>query len=66
MEGPIESERVVLPSCAVAFILQAYARWCSISVDGTLLCVSASASNASRNLFTYQHVQLPKLRRLRG
>ncbi|KAJ9533177.1 hypothetical protein QJQ45_018265, partial [Haematococcus lacustris] len=31
---------------------KAFGRYCSISVDGTLLCVSASPSNASRNLFT--------------
>lgn len=27
-------------------------RWCSVSVDGTLLCISSQPSNATRNLFT--------------
>lgn len=31
---------------------RAFSRYCSVSLDGTLLCVSAQASNASRNLFT--------------
>ncbi|EFJ50568.1 hypothetical protein VOLCADRAFT_116730 [Volvox carteri f. nagariensis] len=36
----------------VMLLSRAFGRYCSVSLDGTLLCVSAQASNASRNLFT--------------
>jgi hypothetical protein len=31
----------------------AYSRYCGITVDGSLLCVSASPSMALRNLFVF-------------
>eukprot|EP00198_Chlamydomonas_reinhardtii_P001521 XP_001690857.1 predicted protein [Chlamydomonas reinhardtii] len=45
----------------VMFMSKAFARYCSVSVDGDLLCVSAQASNASRNLFTLRLPPLPPL-----
>ncbi|KAG2500809.1 hypothetical protein HYH03_001571 [Edaphochlamys debaryana] len=36
-----------------------YSRYCSVSLDGSLLCVSVAASNASRNLFQLTMPPLP-------
>jgi hypothetical protein len=43
-EPLIDGDLVMLSS-------KAYGRYCSVSIDGALLCVSVQASNATRNLF---------------
>ena len=43
---PISSDNLVMLES------KAYTRYCGITVDGELLCVSSQMSNATRNLFT--------------
>ncbi|GIL70038.1 hypothetical protein Vretimale_3319 [Volvox reticuliferus] len=43
----------------VMLMNRAFGRYCSVSLDGTLLCISAQASNASRNLFTLFMPSIP-------
>ncbi|GIL47728.1 hypothetical protein Vafri_3904 [Volvox africanus] len=43
----------------VMLMSRAFGRYCSVSLDGTLLCISAQASNASRNLFTLFMPSMP-------
>lgn len=49
--GGVQAAAPLCNGCLVMMVSKAYGRYCSVSLDGTLLCVSAQASNASRNLF---------------
>ncbi|KAG2452501.1 hypothetical protein HYH02_002740 [Chlamydomonas schloesseri] len=60
---PWDAVTPITDGSLVMFMSKAFARYCSVSVDGDLLCVSAQASNASRNLFT---LRLPPLAPLGG
>lgn len=58
--APLSAAAALVDGSLVWLWAKAFSRYCSVSLDGSLLCVSAAASNATRNLFVLDlHQRVP-------